>query len=197
LSSGKRILDVGFAQNPNKFLKGEIIGVDIQKVARPKNYKKVCKIDLNKQSLPFKRGYFDTIILGSCLEHVENPTKLLRESNKLLKNNGKLIVTVPHANYWWTTLHNWFFPFVKDTDEGEHLSNWTKIDMIRLLKVNGFMVIKIHGTNLTIPLTRIEIPVGHFPLLGWIIIFETVKIAKPKNYVLTRDHKTEEFIKVK
>ncbi len=196
LCTGKRILDVGFAQDPNYFLKGEIIGIDIQQVTKPKNYSEALVVDLNKKNIPFKDKDFNTVILGSCIEHVENPSHLLRESNRVLKDQGKLVLTVPHASEWWTIIHNWFFPFIKDQDEGEHLSNWTKLDMIRLIKANGFKVKKIHGTFLRIPLLPwLKIPVGPFPLLGWAMIFEAKKIRSPKDYVLTRE-KDGKFIKV-
>jgi len=196
LSRG-RTLDVGFAQEPNKYLKGEVVGIDIQKVKRPPNYSEVFVVDLNSEKMPFQNKYFDTVILGSCIEHVENPSFLLRESNRVLKNNGKLIVTVPQANDPWTTIHNWILPFVKDQDAGEHLSNWTKLDMIRLIKRNGFNINKIHGTNLTIPLIPIKIPVGPLNMLGWVMIFECEKNTVPANYVLTRESKSQRYIQVK
>jgi 2-polyprenyl-3-methyl-5-hydroxy-6-metoxy-1,4-benzoquinol methylase len=78
LAVGNKILDVGFAQDPNFFLRGEVIGIDIQKVGKPHNYSNVLVVNLNKENIPFVDGYFDTVILGSCLEHVENPSHLLR-----------------------------------------------------------------------------------------------------------------------
>jgi len=197
LSEGTKILDVGFAQEPNKYLKGEIIGIDIQKVKKPRNYSKVLVVDLNSEKIPFKDQYFDSVILGSCIEHVENPSFLLRETNRVLKNNGKVVLTVPQANDLWTNIHNWILPFVKDHDEGEHLSNWTKLDMVRLIKRNGFTIKKIHGTILTIPIIHIEIPVGPFHMLGWVLIFEAIKTSKPADYVLTRNSLNHKFIKVR
>ncbi len=197
LSRGKKILDVGFAQEPNAYLKGEIIGIDIQKVKKPKNYSKVSVVNLNSEKIPFKNNYFDSVILGSCIEHVENPSFLLRETNRVLKNGGRLVLTVPQANDWWTTVHNWILPFVKDQDEGEHLSNWGKLDMIRLIKRNGFVVNKVHGTHIMIPLTSIEIPVGPFHMLGWVLIFECEKTGVPVNYVLTREQKSSKFLKLR
>lgn len=196
LCKGKLILDVGFAQAPNYNLKGIIIGIDIQKVDTPKNYIKTLVVDLNKEIIPFPDKYFDTVILGSCIEHVENPSFLLRETNRVLKDGGRLVLTAPQANDPWTTIHNWLVPFIKDQDEGEHLSNWSKLDMIRLIKRNGFKVNKVHGTIFTVPVLQIEIPVGPFKMLSWILIFECEKNGIPANYVLTRDYKTDKFIKV-
>lgn len=86
LAYGK-VLDVGFATLPNKYLT-EPIGIDIQKVKKPENYKAVYRLNLNFQSLPFSNNSFDTIILGDVIEHVENPSFLLRECNRVLRGGG-------------------------------------------------------------------------------------------------------------
>jgi SAM-dependent methyltransferase len=176
-------LDIGFAQKPNIFLKNPI-GVDIQKVPKPENYKEVFAVNLNKEKLPFEKKLFDTVIAGDVIEHVENPSHLLREINRVLKEDGKLVLSTPHANHWWTIIHNWFLrSFVNDPDVGEHLHNWTVLDMIRLLKINGFEMKKMWGTESEFPITKIKIPVKYFPMLGWIIIYEAKKIGTPSKVI--------------
>lgn len=183
------VLDIGFAQTPNKYLRGKVIGVDVQHVKKlPKNYQKAIKVNLNTQTLPFASNTIDSINMGEIIEHVENPSAALREINRVLKKDGKFIMSAPHANDWWTTTHNWFTPFIRDQDPGEHLSNWSKIDMVRLLKVNGFKVKKIHGTTVRIPLVpMLQIPVGPLHMLSWILIYECEKQGKPKQYILTKN----------
>jgi 2-polyprenyl-3-methyl-5-hydroxy-6-metoxy-1,4-benzoquinol methylase len=188
LISGKDIVDVGFAQVPNKYLKGNVTGIDIQRVKKPHNYKKVLVVNLNCEKIPLKNNSQDTVILGDVIEHVENPSFVLRESNRILRNDGKLILSTPQANDLWTNFHNWFLPFVKDQDEGEHLSNWAKLDMIRLLKKNGFKVKKIYGLNLALPLVHLTLPVGPFYMLSWVLIYECVKIKKSEIKVITKDN---------
>ncbi len=176
-------LDIGFAHNSNPFLK-DPIGVDIQNIAKPENYKGVYVLNLNTEKLPFSDRSFDTVLAGDVIEHVENPSHLLREINRVLKHNGKLLLSTPHATWWWTVLHNWFFQdIVNDPDIGEHLSNWTVMDMKRLLTLNGFEVIKIWGTECEIPKLGIKIPVKHFPMLGWVVLYETKKITMPVDFI--------------
>lgn len=104
---GLRVLDVGFAQMPNATLSGpEIYGVDLQKVEKPSNYREVRTANLNKGPLPFGDGFFDTVILAETVEHVENPSHVLRECNRVLKNGGRLVVSTPQANYLFTFLRN-------------------------------------------------------------------------------------------
>jgi len=67
------------------------------------------------------------------------------------------------------------------------LSNWTKNDMTRLLKVNGFKVKHIYGTTINIPLINVSILVGPFYMLGWVLIYEAIKISNPINKIITKD----------
>lgn len=199
ITRGYKVLDVGFAQNPNYWLKEhELIGIDVQKVKKPENYSKVHAINLNENGIPYSNGYFNTVILGSCLEHVENPTKLLKETNRLLRVGGQAVITIPHANYWWTTVHNYFMPFYEDKDKGEHLSNWAKLDAVRLFKKNGFQVNKIYSTHMIIPFINYDLRVPNWlHMLGWCLIFDCEKISEPKDFILTRRESDKKFIEVK
>jgi len=91
---GENIIDVGFASVPNKYLKGNVTGIDIQRVKKPQNYKRVLVVNLNCEKIPLKNNSQDTVILGDVIEHVENPSFLLREANRILQNEGKFIY--PH-----------------------------------------------------------------------------------------------------
>jgi len=187
LSIGNKILDVGFAQYPNPFLK-EPIGIDVQKTVKPENYKEVYQVNLNKEKIPFTDNHFDTAIAGEVIEHVENPSFLLREMNRVLRHEGKLIVSTPHACFYWEIVRNLFFSFIKSRDVGEHLSNWNILDFERLLNKNGFVVKKKYGSVMTIPLPfkRLYVPVRRFPKLSWVVIYECVKTGEADSRIYTR-----------
>lgn len=51
--------------------------------------------DLDK-TLPYDDHSFDQIVCVEGLEHIENPANAIREFARLLKPNGKLIVSVPN-----------------------------------------------------------------------------------------------------
>jgi SAM-dependent methyltransferase len=57
---------------------------------------RVIKHDLNKFPYPFKNKTFDLIYLSHVLEHLNNPLKVINELHRILKDNGTLIVRVPH-----------------------------------------------------------------------------------------------------
>ncbi|MFH1565915.1 MAG: class I SAM-dependent methyltransferase [bacterium] len=54
--------------------------------------------DITK-GLPFEDGVFDKIIFTEVLEHLDDEQQALGELERVLKNDGKLALSVPHANY--------------------------------------------------------------------------------------------------
>lgn len=54
------------------------------------------KSDINL-TLPFKNEQFDKIICVEGIEHVENPSLLLREFSRVIKDKGTLILTTPNT----------------------------------------------------------------------------------------------------
>lgn len=179
------VLDVGFSAKPNVYLK-DAVGVDISLPKQtPQNYSKVVQCNLNRDALPFEREVFDNVIAGDVIEHLENPSFFLREINRVMKEGGRLVLSTPHANDWWTTLHNWFFrKWINDPDPGEHLQNWTILDMTRLLKKNGFKVEFIEGFYMHFPKISIQIRMRRIPVLSWQIFYIAAKVGAPDATVL-------------
>lgn len=190
------VLDVGFSAKPNRYLKNAI-GIDIiLPENKPENYGEVIKCNLNFEKIPFGDDYFDNVIAGDVIEHLENPSHFLREVNRVLKKGGRFILSTPHANDWWTTLHNWFFrKWINDPDPGEHLQNWTILDMIRLLKKNGFKVDRLEGFYMHFPKFNIHIRMRHFPALSWQVFYVSSKVADPDSSILVNVDKRWSKIK--
>jgi SAM-dependent methyltransferase len=135
------------------------------------------------------------VIIGGTIEHVENPSHVLREINRVLVHDGRLVLSTTQANYYWTFAHNVLRRWVRDQDEGQHLSNWDILSMIRLLKRNGFEVIKVYGTSFTIPPFRFEIPCKPFPMLGWDVVYFCRKRREPDNRFHTNVN--DKYVKLK
>lgn len=55
------------------------------------------KVDLNKR-LPYEASSFDYVTCVEGIEHIENPWHLIREFSRILKKDGKLIITTPNIN---------------------------------------------------------------------------------------------------
>lgn len=60
--------------------------------------------------LPFKNSSFDTITFIACLNHIPNRLEVLNEARRLLKPDGKIIITminpilgnIGHAIWWYS-----------------------------------------------------------------------------------------------
>ena len=49
------------------------------------------------QGLPFRDASFDVVVATEVLEHLENPSLLLKEIRRVLRKGGQLFVTTPNA----------------------------------------------------------------------------------------------------
>ncbi len=80
--------------------KAYITAVDIseKQLRRSKSViDKGVAIDLDSSDLPFADNKFDLVIISELLEHVFNPDKVLRETIRVLKPGGYLLLTYPNA----------------------------------------------------------------------------------------------------
>lgn len=102
-AKGGRLLDVGcgigtIALELQK--RGfDVYGIDLSSVAVEKAKKRgvnaaVCDVD--KDGIPFADGYFDVVWAGDVVEHVFDPVFLLQEMARVLKSDGRLLLTVPN-----------------------------------------------------------------------------------------------------
>ncbi len=91
------VLDVGCGQSPYRFLlKPEVnyFGIDIAD-ADKFDYRNPAITPFNGEDIPFENEKFDAFICTEVLEHVENYQRLVDEIRRVLKINGKGIVTIP------------------------------------------------------------------------------------------------------
>jgi SAM-dependent methyltransferase len=71
-----------------------------------KNDLRVLSCDIEKEPLPFPDNSFDLIIFSEIFEHLRiNPIATLKEINRVLKPEGRLLLTTPNlyalGNVWW------------------------------------------------------------------------------------------------
>ena len=143
-----KILDVGCDSH---FLHDEIknndtIGLDII-IKHVKD--KIIKGD--GQNMPIKSESFDSIVAGEIIEHLENPEIFLKESYRVLKENGKLIITTPNRKSWWNRITKSYF--IK-----YHVSLFTKDELTLSLKKVGFSMEEFFF----IPYDKFSNPFGAF-----------------------------------
>lgn len=90
-----RVLDVGCGNKPYQgmFMYTEYIGLEIESDENRK--KKVADFFYDGKKFPFSDNEFDSLVVNQVLEHVFNPDEFLDEIRRVLKPNGKLLLTVP------------------------------------------------------------------------------------------------------
>lgn len=99
-----RLLDIGAGTNTLVHLYGNGVGVDIHEWGGG------ALVVEDSSNLPFEAACFDTITLIACLNHIPYRTAVLREARRLLKQGGRLIITmidpvlgaIGHALWWYS-----------------------------------------------------------------------------------------------
>ena len=171
-----KILDVGCGWISNPYLINSI-GIDLEFKNKPKNYKKLISYNLNDGILPFKNEYFDTIIAGEFIEHINNPYNFISECHRVLKRNGKLILSTPNPNYYWYVLQDFFlFLPYEIHNKPYHKYIFNRRVLLDVMRWNEFKELKTFGTELKIIKTKIKISMLRFPQLSHTIIYEGKKI---------------------
>ena len=87
--------------------------------------------------MKFKDGFFDYVVLGEVLEHLESPQDAIRESVRVLKPKGVLSISVP--------LNEAKEPGA--CDGARHLWSIDTNDMLQLLRPHGKVKVEILGSK--------------------------------------------------
>lgn len=130
------IIDFGCGTGGNfEFLEkfGEVIGVDNSKIALSFCPKKNLTQLFNGSHLPFSDNFADLITALDVLEHIDNDVSILKEHRRVLKNNGKILITVPAYRFIWS-----------EHDEAlGHRRRYIANELRNKLHQNGFKILKI------------------------------------------------------
>jgi ubiquinone/menaquinone biosynthesis C-methylase UbiE len=98
--TGKNILSIadgGYIGNLLRMRGNKVTVTDISEIRnlRCKYLLKLESYQCRAEKLPFKDQSFDVVILAEMLEHVPNMSVPLAEAERVLKKDGKLIITIP------------------------------------------------------------------------------------------------------
>jgi len=144
-------LDIGCG--PGTFIgllkRTKSIGIDISKnqiFYAKKNYENVNKsFQIFKRKIPLKNNSIDTISLIELIEHLEDKdlTFLMTECKRVLKKNGKIILTTPNYFSLWPILEiilNLISPF---SYKHQHINKFNKKKLKIFLKTNDFKIDRV------------------------------------------------------
>ena len=146
IGSGGTVLDIGcgdaaigelMRKNGNT-----VVGLDFPAVIRTATEKKEISLVAGEASnLPFANESFTAIFAGEIIEHLLNVTKFLGDIHRILKKDGKLVVTTPNI----TRLRNRLSLLLGDVSpwhewdkDFSHIRYWTPQTLLDCLSKNGF-----------------------------------------------------------
>jgi 2-polyprenyl-3-methyl-5-hydroxy-6-metoxy-1,4-benzoquinol methylase len=134
-----------------------LVGVD---VAVSADLERDERISVYRESIDKACGHlpdrsFDVIVMNSVLEHLEDPLSVLRECNRLLNDDGLLLVNVPTwPGKFFLELSAYVFHLSPREEVDDHKMYYNKRDLWPLLVRSGFkpraIVLRYHkfGLNL-------------------------------------------------
>lgn len=150
IKNGSRVLDIGCgAGDLGAYLRSEkachVVGMDYSAdslaVAADKLDASI-QIDLNTQR-PDEviDEQFDVIVMADILEHIYAPDAVLASADKLLKTDGKVLISIPNAAYLGALLSlyddSWDYREEGILDR-THIRFYTKKSVLELLANSGF-----------------------------------------------------------
>lgn len=109
------------------------------------------RFDLNgEKDLPFGCGIFDFVFCQEVVEHIENPWRLFRLSNRVLKKNGFFVLTTPNILSAYsrrmfnkTGYFHWFTP----KNFSYHINPVPAWEVELIAERTGFLVKEVRGNG--------------------------------------------------
>ncbi|MDF1606177.1 class I SAM-dependent methyltransferase [Nocardioides sp. YIM 152315] len=182
VGSGVRVLDVGCATGSlARALRGRgcrVWGVDRDAAAaeraRP-HLEQLVIADLDVAPLTdhFERGSFDVIVFGDVLEHLVDPTRVLREAVELLADDGRVVCSIPNIAHGSVRLSllegRWTYTETGLLDS-THLRFFDRAGVQKLHAEVGLTVDLLRGVVLDPLATEVEVDADALPasVIAWV-----------------------------
>lgn len=129
-------------------------GIDFSQVASDyaKKLLRKSRVEVgNVESLPYPDSEFDFVTCLGSLEHFHDMDKALREMNRVLKDDGKLLIHVPNAYFLLYVIRVWRHGDLLTPEQAEDrydtINGWQ-----RLIEQNGFRITRVEACNLKFPM---------------------------------------------
>ena len=193
------VLEVGCAcgasllEVKNRYPNAKLYGIEIDKFSASiaKKFADVRAEDIEKSALSYEENFFDYIILGDVLEHLIDPGKVLENLKKYLKEDGKIISSIPNIMHF-TVVRSLMNGRWKYEDAGildkTHLRFFTKAEIIDMFGKNGFNVVSMLANKLPERSEDIEFvdklsALSDLHLRDEFLVYQYVTIASKKKVI--------------
>jgi 2-polyprenyl-3-methyl-5-hydroxy-6-metoxy-1,4-benzoquinol methylase len=131
-------------------------------------------------------GYFDVVTMNDVLEHMTWPEPALAAARRILKPDGKLVLSLPNVQFLLNVLdlvkrNDWEYQDNGILDR-THFRFYTTKSARRLLERNGFDVQQIVGINPMRPKWFYRVVFAMAPkYFYWMPFFQFAVVARPMN----------------
>jgi cyclopropane fatty-acyl-phospholipid synthase-like methyltransferase len=136
------LLDAG---SGNDFWVNQFKSIGLDAIGCDKvEFENIDKVDL-EGLLPYDDGRFDFVTAIEVIEHIENYPSMIKEFNRVLKPEGRLLLTTPNITRFRSRLqflltgHFWCFGS-ESMKSGGHISPMTYDQIKMLLERKGFSI---------------------------------------------------------
>lgn len=150
----KKVLDVGCADgglSASLRQKGaEVIGLEKDKDSCTKAEERLSKVflaDIEKFDLPYPKEYFDCIIYADVLEHLLDPSALLKKHIDHLHDSGYTVASIPNIRYYKVIIRLAIGGTWDYSDDGlldkSHVRFFTLLNIKELFSRAGYEIVGI------------------------------------------------------
>jgi|SRR3989339_946995 len=136
MNKGKKLLEIGCGRG-EYLMSFQELGLDCEGVDLSDTFindagLKGVLIDISKERLPFEDNSFDVVYHKSLLEHLYSPDNLMKESYRVLKPGGRVIILTPD----WQSVMRVFY------EDITHNKPYDLMAILDLLRIYGFSEVK-------------------------------------------------------
>jgi SAM-dependent methyltransferase len=150
----------------------------------------VLQLDIERQSIPVERDFFDIVIANQIIEHTKEIFWIFSEISRTLKKGGRVIVGVPNL----LSMHNrvmMFFGQQPISIEllGPHVRGFTVPGFKKFVEADDyFKVLKIRGSNIyPFPPSASKLLSRLFPTFSVGLFFLIRRQIKEGNFIQVLD----------
>jgi 2-polyprenyl-3-methyl-5-hydroxy-6-metoxy-1,4-benzoquinol methylase len=187
---GKDVLDVGCVDH-NATLEGtdtwlhkhiarsakSVVGLDLLESEAAKLRKRGYDIRSGDACVVSLEKTFDVVVAGEIIEHIDNPASFVANMASHLNNQGRLLITTPHAFFFLHFLQSIFSSGERRWNR-EHVSWYCPFTLENLLRRNGLEVEACYYFTRSRKLRRV-LDLLHVPCYGFLASSILVIARKP------------------
>jgi 2-polyprenyl-3-methyl-5-hydroxy-6-metoxy-1,4-benzoquinol methylase len=162
--TGAKVLDIGCNDGTvsAQFLQlgAEVHGIDLgeENVRRARGRGIEAQVCNARERLPYPDGAFDVVFVGELLEHLYDTEVFLKETHRVLRRGGAVVLTTPNLASLANRLRmlcgyypKMMSPFLSE-GMGDHIHLFTADTLELLLEKTGFSFVEITSSSICLNL---------------------------------------------